>query len=59
MRTFNTKWFHKWADKAGLTDAALVAAVVEMESGLIDANLGGHVMKKRVALPDRGKRGSA
>ena len=29
-----------------------------MESGLIDAKLGGHVMKKRVALPGRGKRGS-
>ena len=30
-----------------------------MEQGLIDANLGGGIMKKRVALPGRGKRGSA
>ena len=30
-----------------------------MERGLIDANLGGGIMKKRVALPGRGKRGSA
>lgn len=29
-----------------------------MERGLIDADLGGHVVKKRVALPGRGKRGS-
>ena len=29
-----------------------------MEQGLVDANLGGHVVKKRVALPGRGKRGS-
>jgi hypothetical protein len=27
--------------------------------GLIDANLGGHVVKKRVALPGRGKSGGA
>ena len=29
-----------------------------MEGGLIDAKLGGHVVKKRVALPGHGKRGS-
>jgi len=28
-----------------------------MERGLIDANLGGHVIKKRVAIQGRGKRG--
>ena len=28
-----------------------------MERGLIDADLGGHVMKKRVAVGGRGKRG--
>ena len=30
-----------------------------MEDGLIDAKLGGHVVKKRVALSGHGKRGSA
>ena len=30
-----------------------------MERGLIDANLGGGIIKKRVALPGRGKRGGA
>lgn len=29
-----------------------------MQRGLIDADLGGHVVKKRVALPGQGKRGS-
>lgn len=29
-----------------------------MEKGLIDAELGGHIVKKRVPLPGRGKRGS-
>lgn len=45
--------------KAGLTDEALCEAVSEMTQGLIDADLGGHVMKKRVALPGQGKRSGA
>lgn len=45
--------------KAGLTDKSLCDAVDEMSEGLIDADLGGHVFKKRVALPGRGKRGGA
>ena len=46
------------ADGEGLGDEALAAAVAEMQQGLIDARLGGQVVKKRVALPGRGKRGS-
>ena len=45
--------------KAGLTDAALCAAVDEMSQGLVDADLGGDVVNKRVALPGQGKRGGA
>lgn len=45
--------------KAGLADDALCVAVVEMAQGLIDADLGGHVVKKRVALRGQGKRGGA
>ena len=37
---------------------ALCNAIQEMERGLIDANLGGGLVKKRVALPGRGKSGS-
>lgn len=37
----------------------MIAAVVEMEQGLIDAELGGNVVKKRIPLPGRGKRGGA
>ncbi len=57
MRVFKNKWFQKWAAKEGLDDEVLRAAVEEMENGLIDAELGGHVVKKRVALQGRGKRG--
>jgi hypothetical protein len=45
-------------DKTRLSETALCRAVVEMQQGLIDADLGGGVVKKRVALPGRGKRGS-
>lgn len=57
MRVFKNKAFSKWATKEGLSDETLLAAVDEMERGLIDADLGGHVVKKRVALAGRGKSG--
>ena len=57
---FKTRTFARWSRKAGLADAALrAAAVVEMAAGLIDADLGGRVYKKRVRLPGRGKSGGA
>ena len=58
MQALKTKAFAKWARGEGLGDATLGAAVAEMERGLIDAQLGGQVVKKRVAFPGRGKRGS-
>jgi len=45
--------------KTELTDQALCQAVEEMARGLIDADLGGGVVKKRVGLAGRGKRGGA
>jgi len=58
-RIFTTRVFQRWRRKADISDAALVQAVTEMQAGLIDADLGGGILKKRVALPGRGKRGSA
>lgn len=58
-RVFKTRHFARWMRKSELSDAALCAAVTEMLAGLIDAELGGDVVKKRVALPGRGKRGGA
>lgn len=56
-RVFKTRHFSRWMRKSDLTDQALCAAVGEMAAGLIDAELGGDVLKKRVGLPGRGKRG--
>ena len=58
MRAFKTRTFHRWAGKTGVTDTALLDAMVQMERGLIDADLGGNLYKQRVALPGRGKSGS-
>lgn len=57
-RVFKTRYFSRWMRKTGLTEQALCEAVSEMTRGLIDAELGGCVVKKRVALSGRGKRGS-
>jgi hypothetical protein len=57
MRIFKSKWFAKFARKAGVSDAALKAAVSEIEAGCFDADLGGYVYKQRVARVGQGKRG--
>lgn len=58
MRVFKTKVFSRWARREGLADQALCEAVSEMLQGLVDARLGGGVVKKRVARAGQGKRGS-
>lgn len=57
-RILKTRTFNRWMRKTLLTDTALLKAIDEMEQGLVDADLGGNVYKKRVALPGRGKSGS-
>lgn len=57
MRVFKTKWFGRFARKAGLRDGKLAHAVREIEHGLHDGDLGGHLIKKRVARAGEGKRG--
>ncbi len=58
-RVFKTRHFDRWMRKTELTDVALCEAVREMSQGLIDADLGGGLVKKRVGMAGRGKRGGA
>jgi len=58
-RVFKTRSFARWSRKAALPDRTLCAAVVEVSAGLVDADLGGNVFKKRVPVPGRGKSGGA
>lgn len=55
---YKTRHFNRWARKADLSDEALCRAVAEIREGLVDADLGGGIIKKRIALPGHGKRGS-
>ena len=57
MSILKRKNFARWQTSEKLPDTALCKAVREMESGLIDADLGGFLYKKRVARPSSGKRG--
>jgi hypothetical protein len=57
MRLLKSKPFSRWARKAGLRDKALVEAAEEMRHGLVDAELGGGLVKKRVARMGGGKSG--
>ena len=58
-RVFKTRHFSRWMRKTELSDSALCSAVSKMAQGLIDADLGGGVVKKRVRLAGRGKSGGA
>jgi len=58
-RIFKTRHFSRWMRKTELTDASLREAVREMSLGLIDADLGGGLVKKRVGMAGQGKRGGA
>lgn len=57
IRIFKTRSFARWAKKEKIHDRALITVVDELEAGLIDANLGRGLIKKRVARTGFGKRG--
>ena len=58
MRIYKHYHFAKWMKKINLTDSALKDAIVEMEQGLIDADLGQCVFKKRIGVNGLGKSSS-
>lgn len=57
MRIFKTKWFTRFARQEGIDDAKLVETVQSIESGLIDADYGGGLIKQRIARDGGGKSG--
>ena len=57
MRVFKTKVFARFARKEDLGDKALAGAIAQIERGLIDADMGGNLIKQRVARTGEGKRG--
>lgn len=57
MAIYKNRWFDRWARKEALTTRSLCDAVREMAAGLYEADLGGGLLKKRIARPGQGKRG--
>jgi hypothetical protein len=57
VRVFKTKTLARFARQQGIDDDSLVAAVKRAMRGLIDADLGGKLIKQRVARPGEGRRG--
>jgi hypothetical protein len=57
MEVFQTLWFSRWSRKHGLPHAALCRATNEMQGGLVDADLGSGLYKKRIARYGEGKSG--
>jgi len=59
VRIFITRAFGRLAVAVEIGASDLISAVVEMNNGLWDANLGSQLYKKRVGLKGRGRRGGA
>lgn len=57
MRVFKTKTFTRFARGMRIADASLREAVERAERGLVDADLGGGVIKQRLARPGQGRSG--
>lgn len=57
MRVYKVKVFARFQRRERIADAALAKAVRSAEDGLVDADLGGGLIKQRVARPGKGKSG--
>jgi hypothetical protein len=57
LRIFKIRWFDRFARKQGIDDRDLCKAVARVEQGAVDADLGGGLIKQRVARKGAGKRG--
>jgi len=57
VNIYLSKAFTLLARRDGLADAHICRAIAEMNEGLIDADLGAGLFKKRIAMPGQGKSG--
>lgn len=55
MRIFKSRWFQRFARREGIADAALQEAADRADKGRIDADLGGEVIKQRIARRGQGR----
>ncbi|HEZ1373803.1 TPA: type II toxin-antitoxin system RelE/ParE family toxin [Neisseria meningitidis] len=57
MRIFKNQWIVKFAKKHKINDSELLEAVERADNGLIDTDLGGGVIKQRIARQGQGRSG--
>ncbi len=55
MRIFKTKWFVRFARDERISDDSLRHAIERAERGLVDSDLGGGIVKQRVARTGQGR----
>ena len=57
MRIYKTKWLVRFARRERIADGSLKEAIERAERGLVDADLGGGIIKQRLARPGQGRSG--
>jgi hypothetical protein len=57
VRIFKTKWLARFVRRERIADASLREAIARAERGLVDADLGGGLIKQRVARQGKGRSG--
>jgi len=57
MRIFKTKWLVRYVRRERIADRSLTEAIKRASRGLIDAGLGGGIIKQRVARSGQGRSG--
>jgi hypothetical protein len=57
VRIFKTKWFARFARREQIADQGLKEAIARAERGLVDADLGGGIIKQRIARTGQGRSG--
>jgi hypothetical protein len=59
IAVYKTKWFARFARKARIGDQSLWKAAIAADAGHVDADLGGGIIKQRVARQGEGKSGGS
>jgi hypothetical protein len=57
VRVFKVRWFARFARGERIDDKGLSEAIARASRGLVDADLGGGLIKQRVARQGRGRSG--
>lgn len=57
MKSYESKWFAKWAKKNGLTNRQLLEAVSRTDAELGVVDLGGFIYKIRIGKNNQGRSG--